>query len=391
VAPRSRTLAVVALVAVHVLAAAAVLVRTDWTRRGFVSGDSLRYRAIARAGGWPYRDHAVEFPPVAWLAVKLVAAWGSPTTTATLLVLTQLAADLATAASLAWAWGRRAALTWLALLLPLCWDGWIFARIDLLSVGLATAGLALVWRGRPAGGGALIGTAALVKAWAVTLVPGLAVVGRRVAATGAAVTVAAVGVSWLAVGGLDGVGQVVTFRGATGWQLESTVGALVHLFGDARPRGESGAWRIGVQPGWTKPVLAIGLVAVTTLGWWLAHRAHRRSRVDDPAFFHGAVIAVVALLVLAPILSPQYLVWLLPFVAVLWRDRTLVALTAIAVVTTAVVAYGYTPLRRGELWLQLVLVGRNALLVVIGVVTASRLLRAARAERTGQHRTASAA
>jgi hypothetical protein len=258
-------------------------------------------------------------------------------------------------------------------LIPFLWDGWIFARLDLVSVALATLGVVLVWRKSDRTGGVFIALASMAKAWAITLMPGLLAVGRRRATEWAAGALAVMGAVWFAVGGVDGVRQVVTFRDARGWQIESTFGGLVLLLTGDKPRGESGAWRIGVQPGWTKPALAIALVVVVFLSWWLVRRVHD---AIDEAFFYGSIASVLATLVLAPIISPQYVVWVLPFVAVLWRDRMLVVMTTLAMLGTAIVAHWYTSFRHGELWLVLLLNGRNLLLWAITGIALVRLVPA---------------
>jgi uncharacterized membrane protein len=59
--------------------------------------------------------------------------------------------------------------------------------------------------------------------------------------------VLAAAAAWLA--GANSLMQVVTFRGAQGWQIESVVGSLIHLRGSETVRLESGAWRIGTTTG----------------------------------------------------------------------------------------------------------------------------------------------
>src|SRR6476659_6046895 len=129
--------AIGALVAIHLLAGVRVMLATDWEQPSFTTGDHLQYRELVAAPGWPYRDKTVAFPPASYLAFEAIEGHGTATTGGRLLVLTQLASDLVVAAALAAGWGRRAATAWLVLLLPLLWDGWVLARIDLLSVVLA--------------------------------------------------------------------------------------------------------------------------------------------------------------------------------------------------------------------------------------------------------------
>jgi hypothetical protein len=374
----------VGLVALHVLAAARVAFGEDWDIPGFATGDAQRYREIAAADGLPYRDHVVEYPPLAWLMAEIVSIPTSPTTSGRLLVALQLAADLVVVAALAHGWGKRAAIAWLALLLPFCWEGWIFARLDLLSVALAIAGLAFVRRRREGAGGVLVGLGAFAKFWPLVTVPGL-LVERRARALGRCLaTLVAGGIVWLVVGGLEGVRQVATFRDAASWQVESTVGGLLLLDLGRDGFSEAGALRIGEAPAWAKLLLAGLLLAALALAWWCAELAERAGRAGDgePAAL-GSLVAVGSLLVLSPLLSPQFLLWLVPFVAIRWRDRTVMVLMALAVVITAWVAHDYAEiLEEGRRTLSRLVVLRNGLLVAIVVVGFARLVALATTRST---------
>ena len=186
------------------------------------------------------------------------------------------------------------------------------------------------------------------------------------------------GLVWLAVGGVSGVLDTFTFGHATGWQIESTIGAVRFLAGGGPVRLEVGALRVGSMPGWAGPLLDLALVALLAAAWWLA--AQRR---DDPHVADVARLAAVgAVLVCSPVLSPQYLVWVLPFVAVLATDAAVVALGALAVIATAVLAYEYDPFQAGETRWQLLAVTRNAALVVLVAVAFARLISATSAART---------
>jgi hypothetical protein len=359
------------LVALHVLAAGHVAWTTDWTTPSFVSGDHLSYRQLVETPGAAYRDKTVAFPPLSYAAFVVIEDHGTPTGGGRLLVLTQLACDLAVAAALAWGWGRRAASAWLVLLLPMLWEGWIFARIDLLSVALCVGGLALVRRRMPRPGGLALAAACLAKLWPVALLPGLGVERQRKAAAWTVGGLVAGAGAWLATGGVDGVRDVVTFGGSKGWQAESTVGAVLYLRDGGPLVAEGGAWRIGTEPSWSGLALGLAVVAVVAAAWWLATRA--RPGHVTPAADLARVAAVGAVIVLAPILSPQYLVWLLPFVAIVATDRVLTGLTFASSALTALVAWHYEDFVDGYGSWRLAVMARNGLLVAVVVLALVRL------------------
>lgn len=357
-----------ALVAVHIIAGVHVIVATDWEQPSFTTGDHLQYRELVAAPGWPYRDKTVAFPPVSYLAFEAVERYGDATTDGRLLVVTQLASDLVVAAGLAAGWGRRAAGAWLVLMLPLLWDGWVFARIDLLSVALAIGGLALVRRRAENAGGIALAASALAKVWSVALLPGLVVEGQRRATRAVVITALVAGTAWLIVGGVGGIADVVFFGGSRGWQVESTVGALQYLVTGGPIRTEGGAWRIGTEPGWAGAVFGLATLAAIAAAWLLAARRRHRLAPD-----RARLAAVGAVMVLAPVLSPQYLVWLLPFAAVLSADTVVLVLAAAASVLTAAVAHAYDDFVAGSAWWQWATVARNGLLVALVIVAFARM------------------
>ena len=246
------------LVALHLLAGARVMVATDWDRPSFTTGDHLQYRSLVEADGRPYRDKTVAFPPVSYLAFEVLEGHGDATAGGRLLVLSELVADLVVAGALLAGWGRRAAAAWLVLMLPLLWDGWVLARIDLLSVALAVGGLALVRRRAETAGGVALAASALAKVWSVALLPGLFVERQVRAARATVVALAVAGSAWVLVGGVGGVLDVAFFGRSTGWQVESTVGAVVYLLTGGPLRAEGGAWRIGTESAWMGAVLGLG-------------------------------------------------------------------------------------------------------------------------------------
>ncbi len=305
---------VVGLCLLRVLAAGLLLAAPDtFDRQSGVIGDARRYEAIADASGAPYRDVRIEYPPVTWAAIKVLAS-GSLHESAVALVWTQLTLDLLTAAALFYGWGRRAGVAYLVLGLTLVAWPFIYLRLDLLPVVLASWGLALTRRQRPVAGGVTIGVACFAKVWPLVLLPLLAVQRRGRALVAAAVT-ASVGLClWLAWGGTAGPRDVLTFRGAKGWQIESVGGALVRAMANERVHAEEGAWRVGRVTPTASGLSGLVLVAtVTMISILLARvRAPSAGLTDGVA----ALAVVAALLACSPIFSPQYAVWLLPFAAI---------------------------------------------------------------------------
>jgi hypothetical protein len=323
----------------------------------FPSSTAARFQQITHAGGVPYRDFPLEYP-IGELAVIRAVAAGSLGTTRVLIACLAFVSDVATYALLRFGRGRAVALLYLSLGTPLL--VFIYRRTDLLAVALAVAGAMMVERGRERSGGALFAGAILTKLWPVVLLPAL-VVRDRARALRMTVVVSAVGVAtWVLVGGPDAVRQVVTLRSAAGWEIESTVGAVVWpLTGEYRY--EQGANRTGALPSWARAALAVLLIAGLAAVWWRAARSPA-----DP-FGAPALAAVATLLVLSPVLSPQYLVWLMPWAAIASRDDgRLTRLAAVPVVITgAVMTLWYLDVDIGRPVNQTVMIVRNVALLVV--------------------------
>jgi Glycosyltransferase family 87 len=348
---------------------------TEPSRYRTLVGDAIRYHNIAISDGRPYRDFDVEYPPVMLAAIEAVEG-GDVRSTTVRLMWSQLVLDLAIAAVVAWAWGRRAGIAYLVLGLPFVVYPFLYLRLDLLSVFLAVLGLALVRRRHPAAGGATLAVACFAKVWPLVLIPVL-VVRRAWGALGAFVGVGAAGTAaWVAWAGIDGPVQVLTFRGARGWEFESTVGALLRSIGGATPRIEGGAYRVGEVADVTRSLVMLALVAAVVLVWFAAARAKPRG----PGVLDGLapVAAIVAFLVLSPLLSPQFFAWLLPFAAIAaaYGERLVARLTfVVGGLSVALLALLGELIHGGTLAL-FVLAVRNAVMIALLAVAAIRLVRA---------------
>jgi len=350
---------------------------TDGGHQRVLPGDVRRFHRIASLRGTPYADFAVEYPPITLAAID--ALDGRTVRGTTVHVMwSQVALDAVVALLLAWGWGRRAALMYLLLGLAFLWYPFLYLRLDLLSVVLAVGGLALARRRALTAGGAMVGIACFAKIWPLALAPMFAA-RRTWRALGAFLAVALAGMAaWIAWAGTNGPVQVLTFRGAPGWQIESTVGAVVHVFAHANARMEQGAARIGVVPDWARLGLpALALAGVAGIWWLVRRRPSAPVHVVDGV---APVAAVSALLVGATLLSPQYVCWLLPFAAIAAAggDRLIGWMTALVAGLSTLDLNLVKEVNSGLPLPMAVVVLRNALLLALLVVAVVRIVRLAR-------------
>jgi len=322
--------------------------------------DAARYKEIANGRGTPYRDFEVEVPPLALGAIHLLEA-GSPRATAVRLGWAMLSLDLFVAGVLWKAWGRRATLNYLVLGLPLSFV--IYYRLDLISVALATLAVALARRGHERSAGLSLAASAFAKLWPIVLLPMWFLERRRHALTWSIGAMALGAAAWVSWAGWSGPVQVATFRHASGWHFESVVGNVVHIVSSPPTVIEQGVLRVGSAPLWARSLLLAGLTACLGLVWI---RCSRRPALAEGL---GALCAVAALLVFAPVLSYQYVFWLLPWAAIAAEGDDGGLILPVFLVGAATGAIGIVPnfmpsAFAPEVQMALILV-RNALLVFL--------------------------
>jgi hypothetical protein len=200
-------------------------------------------------------------------------------------------------------------------------------RFDLVPTVIAIGALLVIHR-RPGWFGALVGLGAAIKLWPVVLLFGEWDRRRLLRSVlAAAATVALVFlVSAIAFGGVTGF---VSHTGGRGLQEESVASVPWQLAeivsGDPYPREvRYGAWEIADSAAddvaAVLRVLTLLALGAAALWWWARARAIRAGRRDlaDPDVSRDFVFTVVLLTVItSPVLSPQYMVWLLGLAAVL--------------------------------------------------------------------------
>jgi hypothetical protein len=347
-------------------------------RRTLLPGDVHRYHRIALSHGVPYQDFEVEYPPVMLGAIELLDA--SSVRTATVeLMWSQAFVDIAIAVIVLWGWGKRASLAYLLIGLPFLLYPFIYLRLDLLSVALAMLALAMVRRGRMRTGGALLAFSCFAKIWPVLLGPTF-IVRRSMRGLVAFAATGLVGLgAWVAWATTAGPTQVLTLRGATGWEIESSVGSVLHTLQGGIVHIQEGAPRIGDAPAWATVAMAIGIAGATAAIWWLVSRI----RPVSTAMLDGiAPLAVlVVFLLLSPIISPQYMCWLVPFAAIACLDGDYVIGVAMAAIV-GLSTLGFALLIRlmhSDVAAIAIVDVRNVLLLALGAYLVVRLVRAARA------------
>jgi hypothetical protein len=324
---------------------------------------AARFTEIAAAEGRPYRDFPVEYPPVSLGAIELVAGTNGNQTGANL-VWFMVLWDLVTVGALAFGWGRRAAVAYLLLTVPLL--GFLFTTIDLISVALVVSAVALVVRGRERLGGVAFAAAILAKVWPLAILPVMVVHRRRKALTWSVATLALGTLGWVWWGGPSGPLQVATQRHTPGWEYESVIGSILWALGRGGFVAINDSTRLGVAPGWAKALL-LGLALVGIAAVW-----YRASRREPREIGFPSVAAVSILMLSAPLLSPPYMLWLAPWAAIAWTERTghvRWLLAALMLVSGLLFVSYMSALPDVALWsVKALLVLRNALLAAVPAV-----------------------
>lgn len=290
------------------------------------------------AGEVPYRDFRIEYPPLAapfFLLPRLIATSRSGyimAFAAEMLVFNALLVALVAGFTARREGEQRVAgrLGWMTL----CWlalGPFVVGRFDVVPTVLAFASAVAWHEGRRARGGVLAGLGILAK-----LSPGvIGVLGFAAEATGrfrprwrgtiaCAVVVAAGFAIWF---GLAGRGVIETFRYHTerGVEVGSTASGLLWAAATVTGRGFSilhDHESANMVTPWSAGVGGLGVpiqVALLGLVAWRFVKGGRR----DFTRFSGA--ALLAFIVGGKVLSPQYLIWVMPFVVVLDRQTSRLA------------------------------------------------------------------
>lgn len=309
----------------------------------------------------PYRDFVWEFPPLTVLPMAPATFLKDAVSVFAVIFATLMAlAEYATLELLRARWPERArslSRYWYAVVIPLSTVAYF--RFDYVPALFAVLALLAIERGRSPATAVALGFA--TKLWPVVIGVVLVIERRYREVAISMAAVAAIVIGWYAFSP-SGFHDFLRFRRGDGFQVESSVGAVALLAG-ARPTVDFGSWVVGLGTWrWVDPVTSAAwlvLAGATTV-------AARRRQYDPWSVVGGLVLT---LMLSSRLLSPQFLAWGLPFVAVAWaRDERLAGVAfGAAVVISVVNLFAYDSLLHGSIVFTTLGVIRNSLIGVAGV------------------------
>jgi hypothetical protein len=352
------------------LAGAALVLLVGWAAilllTGGHQGDVAIYEGYARRwldGAVPYRDFPVEYPPLSlavmvwpallpgayadWYGVEM-ALVALATAALTLRVADHVGADR-----------TRVAVAFVAGLLALSVHP--PRHLDLAPTCSTVAAILLFLRGRAGWAGATLAGGALLKVFPVVIAPAAVVWltrtgGRRAVLRAAAAfaLVAALGAGAAAAASADGAMDMVRYHLDRPAQVGSSTALLLRLgdglgIGEAHAESSFGSDNVVGSGG--DALVALGAAAFAAVVLLFTGRLLRASPLDPWRFVAACFGAVATFIVFGKVLSPQFLIWLLPLLGLLagrgaWRACAL--LLAAMLVTTFETGETYFRLADGD-------------------------------------------
>jgi Glycosyltransferase family 87 len=328
------------------LGVAVFLVSWGLLHEGFYARDQIvdtpiyeRYGEAMTDGQVPYRDFPVEYPPAA-LPVFLLPALGDGSSDDYRRRFEGLMAGLGVSCVV-----LVAALTsslWAPVFVataPLLLGSVYLSRFDLWPAALTLVALALLVAGRPRLGLGALGLAVTAKLYPAVLVPiALAHVwrtrGRREALIAAGSFVAAVSavVIPFAVISPGGVWDGFWQQAGRPLQIESLGSGLLlaahHVFGlDLTMESSHGSQNLAGDAADALAVVSTVLQAALLVALWVWYA---RGPATRDRLLVASAAAVCAFVAFGKVLSPQFLIWLVPLVPLVRGRRGLVASAVLA-------------------------------------------------------------
>jgi hypothetical protein len=356
----------------------------EWSHRYYYD-----YASEALAGRVPYRDFPFEYPilsyPLFLIPRLLVSEFEGYRVAfmaemllfdvAAIVLIARHGGDVEPVGVVA---GR---LVWYTLycflLAPL-----VIGRFELAPMVLAFAAASWWFSGRAVLGGVTAGLGTLMKVFpGLVAAPAMVkeVVSLRTARPrGAAPFLATLGLglaSWLWLGGSRVIGSLA-YHAERGLEIESLFGGLVLLAGAIT--GQAVPWVFDhnayhVAPGWGAGLARLSFPLQAATLFLVVWRFWESGMADGIRYPSAAVLAFV---IPGKVLSPQYLIWLFPFLAVLDRGTGSLArrVFLLCCLTTTLIypGPGFVMILGHEAWAILLLNMRNALMIWLLALLLSR-------------------
>ena len=398
--PAARQHVLAGAVGLALLVATSALPYVHFTARGG-GGDVTLYESYAQKlldGQIPYHEFFFEYPPLSLVALVIPKATGldygvslrlemwvllAVTLIAVLHTLRTLGADTMRVFGAAVLVGCSPAL-----LGPI-----VFERFDAWPAALLSVSLALLAAERWTSGSVVLALAICTKLYPVVAAPialarVFAAAGRRVTARAAIAGAIAGAIATLpfAVVGFGGLGFSYYVQFKRPLQLESTGAALLLAL------DRLGLYDTSVQSGLSKDIaggaasavafasLIVQLAAIALAAWWFW-----RGPRSTASMLTAAAAAVVAFVAFGKVLSPQYVIWIVPLVPLVVR-RVWVPAMALSVAAAGLTGLyfplHYSGIRLVTNWVW-VLFARDVALVALAVVLLAALRNDARRNSGG--------
>ncbi len=220
---------------------------------------------------------------------------------------------------------RGAAVAYAAIS-PLLVGSLIFSRFDLWPTLLATGAVAALVAGRHKLGWALLGVAVAAKLWPLVLVPPALVWSHRRGRARAAIAgVAAAAVFFVPFAAVAPHGLWESLRGQASrpLQIESLGAAFLTTFGHPRVIDSHGSQNLAGEGAIGAAQTAVTIVLLVALWFWFARGEATRDRL-----LRVCAAATAVFVAFGKVLSPQFLIWLVPLVPLV-RGRRGAAGTAL--------------------------------------------------------------
>jgi hypothetical protein len=283
----------------------------DWpTYRAY--GDAIVHHGLV-----PYRDFAVEYPPGALPVFALPSLHGDYASSFAWLMAACGVAVVAVVVSI------RVRAAFYVALAPLLVGSLILSRFDLWPALLTVAALAALLRSHHRLGWALLGAGVAAKLWPLAVVPLALVWSRRRGHPHAplvGLAVAAAAVLPFALVAPHGLWSSLGGQASRPLQVESLGAALLTTFSHPRIVSTHGSQNVAGHGALAAAVTV--LQGAVLVGLWVAFA---RGPVTRERFLRYAAACVCAFVALGKVLSPQFLLWLIPLVPLVAGRRGLAA------------------------------------------------------------------